>query len=207
MKTICINLASRPDRWQEVSQEFNNLGLQVERLEAVSGDNRPLSFNQSVYKAMQLAGDDLMLFEDDVVFDIPAHINDHNLYFTTAIKFIPKDALTVHFGANILSDWKMPEPYNPHFAKLWNCYMSHATWYSKEAVQFILDHLDPTVLNEDNNIFDDWLRRKVLSQGRSYLHTPMIAYQRQSVSNIWGDRHSDYTACHIDGNKWLKRNV
>lgn len=196
MIKLCINLDSRPDRWELAQKEFERVGLEVERMPAIMHDNRPLAFNQSVYKAMELAkGNDLLLFEDDVVFDCET--------FWPIIK--PGDALTFHFGGNIYGDWRMPERTpDLNIARLWNCWQSHATWYSEEAVDFIIENLDPTHLNGTNNIFDDWLRRNVLTQGRSYLHVPMIAYQRIDRSDIWG-HETDYTACHIDGNKWLKK--
>lgn len=195
MKALCINIDERTDRWEQASHEFTRWGLNVQRVSAIVGDNRPLAFNQSVYKCMNMAkGDDLLLFEDDVVIEAPIKIN------------WPGDYLTIHLGANIIgmdtTDWQMPTYHCPSMAKLYNCWQSHATIYSKEAVDFILKNLDPTVLDEDNNIFDDWLRRKVLHQGRSYVLRPMIAYQRPSRSDIW-NCESDYTGCHKQGNEYL----
>lgn len=203
MIKLCINLDSRPDRWELAQKEFEKVGLEVERMPAIMHDNRPLAFNQSVYKAMEMAkGGDLLLFEDDVVFDGNLDVLDARV---GTYKVVPEGVLTIHFGGNIYGDWKMPErTIYSNYAKLWNCWQSHATWYSKEAVDFILENLDPTHLNGTNNIFDDWLRRNVLTQGRSYLHVPMIAYQRIDRSDIWG-HETDYTACHLDGNKWLKK--
>lgn len=194
MIKLCINLDSRPDRWELAQKEFDKVGLEVQRMSAIVHDNRPLAFNQSVYKAMEFAkGDDLLLFEDDVVIDA-------NKWPTS----VPGGALTVHYGCNMYGDWKLPEKtIYADYAKLHNCWQSHATWYSKEAVDFILANLDPNVLTDTNNIFDDWLRRNVLSQGRSYVHVPMIAYQRPSFSDIWR-RETDYTSCHIEGNLWLQ---
>lgn len=205
MIKLCINLDSRPDRWELVQKEFEKAGLEVERLSACTGDNRPLAFNQSVYKAMELAkGEDLLLFEDDVVFE-----GELPIFETKCGTFssLPGDALTVHYGCNMYGDWKLPEKTQyPQYARLWNCWQSHATWYSSEAVEFVLANLDPTHLNGTNNIFDDWLRRNVLVKGRSYVHVPMIAYQRIDKSDIWG-HETDYTACHIKGNEWLKNNM
>lgn len=196
MIKLCINLDSRPDRWEQVTKEFDRVGLQVERLAAVSGDNRPLAFNQSVYKAMERAkGDALLLFEDDVVFD--------NKYVSVPM---PQDFMTLHLGCNIMGTdvkkWDMPEAYSAGLAKLHNCWQSHATLYSAKCVHFILDNFDPNVLTEDNNIFDDWLRRKVLSQGNSYVLKPMIAYQRDSFSDIW-QTEARYKHYHTEGNKYL----
>lgn len=201
MKTLCINLDERVDRWTEVSAEFTRIGIEPVRVSAVSGDNRPLAFNQSVYKSMLLAiGNDLLLFEDDVAFDV-ARLPDID---------VPDNYMTVHLGCNIIgvdtTDWQMPTAYSPTLARLHNCWQSHATLYSKECVAYILRHLNHDVLDADNNIFDDWLRRKVLSQGRSYVLRPMIAYQRPSFSNIW-DNYADYTGAHAQGNNYLMNNL
>lgn len=208
MVILCINLDSRPDRWEQVSAEFARVGLHVERVAAVSGDNRPLAFNQSVYKAMGMAKtwaydeydvpESLLLFEDDVMFDgnpkLPA--------------YTPTDFLTLHLGCNIIGTdqtiWKMPTAYSDNLALLHNAWQSHATLYSAECVQYILDNFNPNVLDADNMIFDEWLRTHVLNQGRSYVMKPMIAYQRPSYSDIW-NMQADYTGAHRAGNEYLKK--
>jgi hypothetical protein len=193
MKTLCINLDSRPDRWAQAQAEFDRVGLKVERVSAVSGDNKPLAFNQSVYKCMEMArGGELLLFEDDVVFDCNHLWN----------QIPPKDFMSLHYGCNIMGQWEMPIKMADHLAQVRNCWQSHATLYSARCVDFILANLDPNRLDEDNCIFDEWFRRKVLSQHRSCVTIPMIAYQRPSFSDIWNTQ-ADYTQCHIDGNKYL----
>jgi hypothetical protein len=205
MRILCINLDGRPDRWEQVTNEFNRVGLTVERFSAITGDNRCLAFNKSVYECMKLAkGDDLLLFEDDVVFEEE---------WTPLGGRAPEDWLTIHLGANIIGSdtmqWKMPDRFNEDLALLHNCWQSHATLYSADCVQFILDnfpyHTDEYE-REGLIIFDEWLRTNVLSQGRSYLINPMIAYQRPSKSDIW-NCESDYTGAHRQGNEWLKRNL
>lgn len=195
MTTLCLNIDTRTDRWEQASAEFARVGLQVERVSAITGDNPMLAFNQSVLKAMKLAeGDSLLLFEDDVVFDGPAHV--HGPY--------PSDAMTVHWGCNFMAQWQMPTAYDNKFARLHNCWQSHATWYSAECVAFILANMQGEVLTAEQPIFDEWLRLNVLCLGRSYVMKPMIAYQRPSVTDIWGGTWSDYTGVHKDGNKYLK---
>jgi hypothetical protein len=203
MRTLYLNLDSRPDRRAEAEAEFQRVGLTVERVAAIGGDNPMLAFNQSVYKAMEMAmGEDLLLFEDDVVFDGPLYKGDDNIRFFS----YPGDALTVHLGCNFLAQWEMPKPYNNNMARLPNCWQSHATYYSKECVDFILDNMRTDIMTEEHCIFDEWLRKNVLSQGRSYVMRPMIAYQRPSKSDIWNCQ-ADYTQCHIDGNKWLMQHT
>lgn len=210
MKILCINITEDAESWRLAQQEFERVGLTVERVPAVVEDNRPLAFNKSVYRAMEecVEGDpscngditisDLLLFEDDVMFDVDGW----------AIRDLPPAFMTLHLGANIIgmdtTVWQMPTPYSPHLARLWNCWQSHATLYSAECVKFILDNLRTDVLDEDNNIFDDWLRRKVMPMGRSYVMKPMIAYQRPRRSELW-NCDTDYTSCHKRGNEYLSR--
>lgn len=208
MKTLCINIDSDTESWALAQKEFDRVGLTVERVSAIVEDNRPLAFNKSVYKCMEMArGDSLLLFEDDVVFDkhnVLDLIGD-GLHNMEALSF-----MTLHLGCNIIgmsgTEWQMPTAHGNGIVKLHNCWQSHATLYSADCVQFILDNLRTDVLDADNNIFDDWLRRKVLPMGRSYILNPMIAYQRPRKSEIW-NTHADYTGAHIQGNEWLKRNL
>lgn len=195
---LCINIDNGPE-WEIAKQQINRAGFEVQRFQAIVEDNRPLAFNKSVHGALSLMPDGGWLFEDDVCFDNVLPEYD-----------LPADALTLHIGCNIIgvdtTVWQMPERYNHNLAILHNCWQSHATWYSKEAVDFILNNLRTDILDGDNNIFDDWLRRKLLSKGRSYLLNPMIAYQRPRKSEIW-NCHADYTGAHIRGNEWLKKNL
>lgn len=236
MKILCINLDSDTESWRLSQEQFARVGLTVERLSATVGDNRPLAFNKSVYRAMleckrpieqdfhspddwgpeddhlwpdtEYEYDDLLLFEDDVVFDCgpfsPA-FSWQELFDT----ILPKDYLTCHLGCNIIGTdtmvWQMPTPYNQHLARLWNCWQSHATLYSAECVKYILDnfkYVTDEYKTEGLVIFDEWLRTKVLPMGRSYVMKPMIAYQRPRHSEIWSC-HADYTGCHKQGNKYL----
>lgn len=210
MKILCINIDSDTESWALSQAEFDRVGLSVERLSAVVEDNRVLAFNKSVYKAMQAAeGDDLLLFEDDVVFDI------HEFMSRTCIEFLisgrPNDFMTLHLGANLIGTnstvWQMPTSHSKYLAKLHNCWQSHATLYSAECVKFILEnfkYVTDEYKTEGCMIFDEWLRTNVLPLGRSYVLKPMIAYQRPRKSEIW-DCMTDYTGCHKQGNEYLSR--
>jgi len=205
MRILCINIDEDLQSWDQSCEQFDRFNLDVERVSAVVEDNRPLAFNKSVYKCMQIArGGPLMLFEDDVVFE--PGIEAWQLPW----KELPDDFMTLHLGCNIIGttgrDWQYPTKYSPNLCRLYNCWQSHATIYSAECVQYILDNMRTDILDEQNNIFDDWLRRNVLHQGRSYLLNPMIAYQRPRHSTIW-NVSADYTGPHKQGNEWLKNNI
>lgn len=223
MRCLYINLDSRPDRRQQAEAEFKRVGLTVERFPGVVNDNPVLGFNKAVYGAMiegveiiqtdcgQLAfpKDDLLLFEDDVVFDkdIYQFYKWHHLH--DPHNWLPKDWMTFHIGANIIGtdsmQWQMPTRYSEHLAVLHNAWQSHATLYSAECVKYIIENFPywkDEYQKEGCQIFDEWLRLNVLPMGRSYVLKPMIAYQRPDFSNIWNSAQ-DYTSCHTRGNQYL----
>lgn len=206
MTSLCINIDNGPE-WELAKQEFERIGIEVERFPAIVEDNRVLAFNKSVYAALQLMPDGGWLFEDDVQFDGALE------EVKAALRIMPSDMLTFHLGCNIigsdLTTWKMPEFYGPGLVRLWNCWQTHANYYSAECVKFILENF-PYVTDDYKTegciIFDEWLRNNVLSQGKSYLLNPMIAYQRPRHSAIW-NVESNYTGAHKQGNQYLKENV
>lgn len=217
MKCLVINIDTDPQSWLLTKAECDRIGLPVERFSATVGDNRPLAFNQSVYRAMEscvlwrdsysVECSDLLLLEDDVVFEPHTTMAFLKMVF---LMELPEDFMTCHIGANIIGtdtmQWAMPEPYSENLAKLNNCWQSHATLYSAECVRYIIQHLNASVLDEKNMIFDEWLRTNVLHQGRSFVMKPMQAWQRPRHSEIW-NQFADYTGAHLQGNIWLKNNL
>lgn len=209
MKILYLNIDQDTTSRDLTEAELTRVGIKAERVPAITGDNRPLAFNKSVYKAMKMAeGQQLLLMEDDVMFTVDTfnELAEGDCFLWPPL---PSDYMTLHLGANIIGTdqtvWQMPTKANHiDIARLWNCWQSHATLYSAECVKFILDNMNPNVINEDQHIFDDWLRTTVLPMGRSYVMKPMIAYQRPRFSAIW-QRDSDYTGCFKQGNEYLKR--
>jgi len=224
MKVFCINIDNDTESWRLSQEQFNSVGLPVQRISAIVEDNRVLAFNKSVYKAMLATAqqithpnnpelsktiyDSLLLFEDDVMFD--GYIQNDRSRFIDAYRELPGNWMTLHLGANIigtdLTQWQMPESYSRNLAKLHNCFQSHATLYSEECVKFIIDnfkYVTDEYKTEGCMIFDEWVRLNVLSQGRSYVIKPMIAYQRPRRSEIW-NCDADYTGAHKQGNEYLK---
>lgn len=202
MKAYCINIDSDTESWELSKAEFEKIGMEVERFSAIVEDNRPLAFNKSVHGALSLMPEGGWLFEDDVIF------TGKEQDIRIAVSQLPSDANSLHLGCNIIgmdtTEWRMPEYYNINLSKLFNAWQSHATWYSKDCVAYILSHLRTDVLDNENNIFDDWFRRNVLSDGNSYVARPMLAYQRPRKSAIWGGEIiQDYTSCHKRGNEYL----
>lgn len=208
MTSLCINIDNGPE-WKLAKEQFARIGMEVERFPAIVEDNRALAFNKSVYAALSMMPEGGWLWEDDIMFDG----DDLQATIRAAIGKLPRDFNTFHLGCNIIgmdtTVWQMPEFHHQGIVKLHNCWQSHATYYSKQVVEYILEHfrfVTDKYKTEGCEIFDDWLRRNVLSDGNSYLINPMIAYQRPRHSEIW-NVHADYTGAHKQGNEWLRKNI
>lgn len=204
MTALCISIG--PD-WPLAKAEFDRIGIEVDKFQAIVEDNRVLAFNKSVHAALLLMPEGGWLFEDDVSF------TDTLDPVKAAISKLPSDFNSLSLGSNIIGVtgmvWQMPEYYTEGVAKVWNQWMTHANYYSKQTVEFILSNF-PFVTDEYKTegcmIFDEWFRLNVLTQGKSFLLNPMIAYQRPRHSEIWNVA-SDYTGAHTQGNEWLKQNL
>src|SRR5262245_1645094 len=163
MKIYCLNLQTRSDRWTQAEQEFQRCGFVVERFPAIQHDNKNRALNETVMAVMKKAGgDDLLLFEDDVMFETEKAL----FIFVEAVFYLPEDYLTLHLGANIIGtvNWKMPERYNKKLAKLHGCWQSHAVLYNKRCVKFIIENLSY------EKSFDEWLRLNVIDRKSTRLN-------------------------------------
>lgn len=197
----CLNLERNTQRWIDSSIQFHNVGLHdVERINCIEGENRFLSFNQSHYYTIKKGyetGKPFAVFEDDIMFDqFWKHIAE-------ATSELPEDWQAFYLGCNICGEWELPKRYSTHLSRLPNAWMSHAIIYSLGGAKFVLDNMNPNILDGTQHVLDDWLRTALMPFGNTYLLTPMSAYQRP----VWSDcqqKESDYTNCHFDGNKILK---
>lgn len=197
----CLNLDRNIQRWADSQVEFQKVGLDVERIECIEGENRFLSFNQSHYNAIKKGfdtGKPFAVFEDDIAFDqFWKHIAE-------ASSELPEDWDALYLGANICWETGLPTVYSRHLSRLGNVWMSHAIIYSNKGARFVLDNMKPNVIDETQHVIDDWLRTALVPFGGCYLLTPMSCYQRK----VWSDmqqKDADYTSCHEAGNKILKR--
>lgn len=83
-KVYCINLDSRPDRWEEAKKEFVRNKIEVDRIQAINGKDLNLEFPEEIKEgavgcslsqlfcfklSKYLQTKNFVLFEDDVEFD------------------------------------------------------------------------------------------------------------------------------------------
>lgn len=212
MKSYLINLASRPDRLQHVTEQLHGIGIEFERFEAFTreqaGGNGPLAFNKSQYycikKAVEAGHERFAIFEDDVTF-----VEGAQQLIADAVNELPPHWAMLHLGCNIIgmstTEWKMPTKYSEHLAECWNNWQTHAiVWKWAMAKSFLGAfpyHADEYSV-EGLVIFDEWLRTHINQHGVTFVMRPMVAYQRPDVSDIWGTQ-GDYTSSFELGNKYL----
>lgn len=110
-KIYVINLDRRPDRMQECQIEFNKIGIKVERIAAIDGNNIPDAEDLSprdkacfavttlhtrlIENAMLNKYSNILIFEDDVVF-----ADNFNEILNERIKFLPEDWDLLYIGGN-----------------------------------------------------------------------------------------------------------
>ena len=107
---VCINLDRRPHRWQEMQRKFEQHGIHsVQRFSALDGDELKLPTNwihtpgaygcllshlQVVREARQRGLPSVLIFEDDVVFDVQLETK-----LAACIGQLPSDWDMLFFGA------------------------------------------------------------------------------------------------------------
>ena len=195
-----INLSERTDRKQEYEREFARIGINAERFEAYTGDNRHLAFNKSQYyclkECVEKGYNKILILEDDVEFKNCDHLPQ-------AFNELPEDWDILYLGANI--NGTHLERYSTHLFKLRNSFTTHAVAYSNKMAKWIIENF-PFYTDEYEKegliIYDEWLRVNVQEQFKCFLVFPMVAWQRRSFSDIW-QNDADYTRCFDDGNKLL----
>jgi GR25 family glycosyltransferase involved in LPS biosynthesis len=111
-KIYCINLEKRPDRWEKVSKQFNELSLTVERFPAYNGDTlNPtrhypinkgevgcfMSHYRILEKILKSEGDNFLIFEDDVEF-----CKNFNELLEDHLKQIPKNWDMIYLSGHIM---------------------------------------------------------------------------------------------------------
>lgn len=196
---MCLNQASRPDRWNQAESEFSRVGLTgVRRFLSLPADTPAHSFCLSQYamlKAFLNTGKKTLLaLEDDVIFQ------DLNP-LAAAIYELPANWDILYLGANITDGVfgikeNRPVKYSDHLWSVKRAWMSHAIAYTRPVVETIVMHY-PVAKFE---MYDDWLSRNILEHYNCFVVNPMVAWQRPGKSDLWGTQ-SDYTGAFLEGNK------
>lgn len=181
IKKVVLNLDSRPDRLQEISDELNRVGISDwERFPALRHPIGWKGYNNSISEIFRKYRNEplLLLFEDDCLFEETKHIED-------AIKELPDNWDALWLGSNLQSDHF--NKVSDHLYRLENGWNTHAILLTKKFRDWCLENWSPSMI-----VFDEWVRLNALSKRECYVIYPMAAIQRPSFSDIQ-NVHADYT--------------
>ena len=213
-KIICINLAKRPDRWKQATQEFAKAGItNVQRYYAIDGNPmewkyvpdgktlnqiKPQSWDGAagcmashvnIWKmAKENNWKNVLIIEDDCDF-IPELQN----IFNERVKQVPSDWDLLYLGGihETRGGVYKPEKISQHLVKAkrmitTTCYAIKNTCY---------DLAINTVLADEpwfHTAVDGYLGAYVQSQCNTYAFHPPLAWQRACFSDIVNG-HRDYS--------------
>ena len=168
----CINLDTRPDRWQQAMGEFVAIGLadRVERVAAIThADPREgcrRSHLECVKRAAAAGAETALIFEDDVVFP---HFSPERLGRSLdRLRTIP-DWDLFYLGGVVLS-----RP-TERYGGLFRAPMAQSHAYAIHRRAF-------TAVERSRSPFDLWCAQTL----KSYCAQPLLAWQRDGLSDIDG---------------------
>lgn len=184
-RRIC--LTNDPAEWQIAQAEFNRVGLEVEKFQAVKEIGPHQSFSHSereiLLDFLHSGAETLLHLEDDCVFRDLGHLPQ-------AIDELPDDWDVFYLGANLIlwgNGEPDPERYSEHLFRVKCAWTTHAIAYNKKCIRTILEKQPEFSVQ----MFDQYLSTR-LPELNAFCVAPMIAYQRARHSLIWG-RFDDYT--------------
>jgi len=192
----CLNQDSRPDRWIQATEEFERVGLEVERFASIPADSAVKSFCLSQYamlKSFLASGKGVLLtLEDDAVFRGLSHLR-------AVLDHLPIDWDILFLGANITDmvtgiREHPPVRHSEHLYRVYHAWTTHAVAYSRGIAERIIREYDGI------SMYDAWLSERILPTCKAYLVNPMVAWQRPGKSDLWG-QDTDYTGAFIHGDK------
>ncbi len=177
-KIYCINLDSRPDRWELVQKEFAKADILdlVERFPAIEIPDNPskgnhLSHAACIRMAKESGARNVLIFEDDLEW------LDDPLVLKRAIHQLPEDWDLFYLGVNI----ERPAfQVDYHIAKLTFAYSTHAYAINSNMFDLLIElNEDPKTIHNDVRISTD-----IVPNHNVYCTIPLLAGQRKSYSDI-----------------------
>jgi GR25 family glycosyltransferase involved in LPS biosynthesis len=195
-----INLEERPDRRQEVEEEFADVSnVKLERFNAILHTNRPLGCALSHIKVLEeiIARDDLysVIIEDDFEFTMVPEVAMSRLY--AALEELEKlgtwDVLMLSTSAYNLKK----EDFSQDLSRVISAQTAGAYIVSRRYCETLLDNFKEGVhLLRDNpskskHFAIDQYWKRLQERGEWYITEPILAKQRPSLSSI-NDTFADY---------------
>ena len=200
---FCINLDSRPDRWEQCLNQFKKLKIEnkVQRFSAINFSHEDPSFKKILGRAgcclshieickiaQKNKFKNYLVFEDDFDFlgnekQIIENLNEYT-------NQLPVDWDLYYLGGNVNEDYgyEAIEKFSNNLYKVNSCHTTHAFAMNEKFYDKFLS-LMPNMesifhwLNEHEAI-DVFFSRYTLNNHKCYINNPMLALQSAGYSNI-----------------------
>ena len=195
MKTFCINLDHRPERWEHVKAEAEKMNLDAERISAVYDKDKKgwegcRDSHLQVMKMGRVYGIFCVL-EDDAEF-----LPGADYVLSEAIPQLPAHWDMLYLGA---SPKEPQERYSDNLFKLKNAYVTHGIIYNARklgALEYILEHVS------DIEKIDRYFAEVIQPKFNVFTVDPIACTQHPFKSDIC--QHSDVSTIVRNHKKYCK---
>lgn len=173
-----INLLKRPDRKEASTKVLDDFGVKYEVWEATDNPDFPCrglvdSMQRYFRKVLDAGGDRCLLFEDDILPLVDAETFNDTM--GKSLKQLPNDWDLFYLGGNCASG--LQEFYSANLLPVKMMYATHATAYSKKAMEFIVNK----TINEP---VDNFIVRELQPRNNVFITYPMLFTQSANYSDI-----------------------
>lgn len=186
-RIFCINLDSRPDRWNQAQQEFTKHSIDVERISGIDGSKMNLDFPSEIKEgavgcalsqffaikyAKQLNLRDFLLLEDDIEF----HENINEL-FSEYISEVPFDWDMLYLGGQHFHGMNL-QKVSEHVYKCEYTLAAHSVAFKHTVFDRFIDKLIDITKPCDIHYAESH------KEINAYVIIPHLTWQRESYSDI-----------------------
>lgn len=197
----CINLDSRPDRWKEVVQEFEMLGIsRFERIPGIIASSGRLGCARAICNAVEKALSDgcstVLICEDDAFFPMGCEYTNSKLQ--KAILQLPENWDALYLGATLTNEFyaQPVEKYSTDLFKLKSAFAMHAIAYSRKGLKSLMHGFDTSphwsdVIMARYGAIDIYMAQDYLARNNCFVTNELLSFQRPSYSDICAS-HQNY---------------
>lgn len=212
-KIFCINLDSRPDRWELAQDEFRKVGIldRVERVTALTTEEMPYdprpvksrntsdllgqfacasSHNKCTKLAIKYNAKNYLAFEDDFYFK-----DFDKDYLNTCIDELPSDWRLFSLGYNNWSERAPIKSYSDNLNKMYGFGLAHAYAINKNMFEHLNSEFEKRVIRSETCRKRWWKRNEYfLGNTTKYQYgvKNIFAFQRDGFSDVTSS-HKDHT--------------
>lgn len=200
---FCINLDSRPDRWNRCFEQFKIFGIdnKVQRFSAIKIIDENGQSNKflgrcgcslSHFEICKIAKKEnlknYLVLEDDFEFNLDKDFLFDNL--DKSIEELPEDWCILYLGGNLTDEYgTYPiQKYSKNLLKLNSCHTTHAMAFNSYFYDSFLNQAPDidsiTQWSIKNEIIDVYLSKKVLPKNNCFITNELLVLQSEGFSDI-----------------------